>query len=234
MMKRFSLLLLLPFFLSPCLTLAADNELTPEEQKEGWLLLFNGKDYTGWINNNGKPVVSQVEDGAMQTYKCGGYILTYDKLFGDFILTCDVKMDKTCNSGIFLRIEDRKDPVNTGFEIQVGTTGEKLDVHAHGALYDVKAPSKAAGKEPGEWDHFEIKFAGSELSVKLNGEEVVKANLDDYSEPGKRDIDGNHKFTKDGKPRALKDFARTGSIGFQDHDHKCWYKNVKLLPLEKK
>jgi hypothetical protein len=36
---------------------------------------------------------STVENGAMQTYKCGGYILAYDKPFGDFILKCDVKMD---------------------------------------------------------------------------------------------------------------------------------------------
>jgi len=33
-------------------------------------------------------------------------------------------------------------------------------------------------------------------------------------------------------PRAVKDFARKGQLGFQDHGHKVWYKNVKLLPLK--
>lgn len=214
---------------------AGDNELTAEEKEQGWMLLFNGKDYSGWKNSNDKPVVSAVEDGAMQTFKCGGYILTYDKPFGDFILKCDVKMDKTCNSGIFVRMENIKDPVNTGFEIQVHTsTDGKTSVHSHGAFYDVKAPTEHVSNGAGNWDQFEIKFVGSELSVKINGKEVVKADLDDYDEPGKRDIEGDHKFKLGDKARALKDFARSGYIGFQDHDHKCWYKNVKLLPLDKK
>ena len=34
--------------------------------------------------------------------------------------------------------------------------------------------------------------------------------------------------------RAVKDFARSGYLGFQDHGHKVWYKNVKLLKLELK
>ena len=34
-----------------------------------------------------------------------------------------------------------------------------------------------------------------------------------------------------GKPRAIKDFAQKGYLGFQDHGNKVWYKNVKLLEL---
>ena len=222
-------------FLFANFVFAADNELTPEEKAEGWLLLFNGKDHTGWINNNGKPITSKIEDGALQTFKCGGYILTYDKPFGDFVLKCDVKMDDPCNSGIFLRMENLKDPVNTGFEIQVLTPiKDEPSIHSHGAFYDVKAPTERVGKGPGQWDRFEIRFVGPELSIKVNEKEILKANLDDYAEPGKRDADGDHKFKLDGKPRALKDFARSGYIGFQDHGHKCWYKNVKLLPLDAK
>ncbi|MDR2041808.1 MAG: DUF1080 domain-containing protein [Tannerella sp.] len=213
---------------------AADNQLTSQEKADGWLLLFNGKDYTGWKNNNDRPILSQVEEGSIQTNKCGGYILTYDKEFGNFILKCDIKMSDPCNSGIFLRMEDLADPVSTGFEIQVATAGpdEKPTIHSVGALYDVKAPSKIATNGPGKWDHYEVTFAGDQLTVVLNGTEVINANLQDYKEPGKREVDGNHKFVKDGKPRALTDFAKKGYIGFQDHDHKVWIKNVKLLELD--
>ena len=84
---------------------AADNELTPEEKTEGWQLLFNGRDHTGWICNTGKPIATPVDDGCLLPYKSGGYIIMYDKKFGDFILKCDVKMgDKDCNSGIFFRV----------------------------------------------------------------------------------------------------------------------------------
>ncbi|MDR1780021.1 MAG: DUF1080 domain-containing protein [Tannerella sp.] len=209
--------------------MAQDNQLTDAEKKAGWILLFNGKNYDGWINNDGNPVAAKVEDGAMQTYKCGGYILTYNKPFGNFILKCDVKQDTECNSGIFLRMSDLKDPVNTGFEIQVAT--ETGGVHGHGALYDVRAPLANPGKGAGNWDHFEIRFVNARLIVLLNETKIVDINLDEYSEPGKRDIEGNHKFELNGKPRALRDFSHEGYIGFQDHDHKCWYKNVKLLPL---
>jgi len=211
-----------------------DNRLSRQERRDGWQLLFNGENYDGWKNNNGKPIASQVEDGCMQTFKCGGYILTYDKEFANFIIVCDVKMDDECNSGIFLRMEDIADPVNTGFEIQVHTSkpDEKPTVNSVGSLYDIKAPTKNASKGAGQWDHYEIKFVGKKISIKLNEEEVTVADLDDYKEPGKRDIDGNHKYVKDGKPRALADFATKGYIGFQDHDHKVWIKNIKILELD--
>ena len=82
---------------------AADNQLTDQEKKDGWILLFNGKDYTGWKCNNGKEIASEVVDGCMQPYKSGGYVDIYEKHFGDFILKCDVKMPEECNSGIFYR-----------------------------------------------------------------------------------------------------------------------------------
>ncbi|MCL2347972.1 MAG: DUF1080 domain-containing protein [Planctomycetaceae bacterium] len=233
-MKRISTFLVFALMLLPVMGIAADNELTPKEKAQGWQLLFDGKDYTGWKNNNDQPIASAVEDNAMQTYNCGGYILTYDKPFSDFILKCDVKMDETCNSGIFLRMENLADPVNTGFEIQVLTDkpGSEPNVNSCGSLYDVKAPIKAASHGPGKWDHYEIKFVGKKLNVNLNGVDVVKANLEDYKEPGKRDAEGNHKYVLNGQPRALNDFATTGYIGFQDHGHKCWYKNVKLLEIK--
>jgi len=233
-MKKVSLMFAFAMMLLPACVSAADNELTSSEKAAGWQLLFNGKDYTGWKNNNGAPVVAKVEDGCIQTFKCGGYILTYDKEFSNFVLKCDVKMDNPCNSGIFLRMEDLKDPVNTGFEIQVATAGpnEKPHVNGVGALYDVKAPTKVATNGAGKWEHYEVKFVGDKLTVNLNGTEVINADLQDYKEPGKRDAEGNHKYVKDGKPRALTDFAKKGYIGFQDHEHKVWIKNVKLLELD--
>ena len=40
-----------------------------------------------------------------------------------------------------------------------------------------------------------------------------------------------HKYKLNGQPRAVKDFARRGHLGFQDHGQKVWHKNVKLLAL---
>ena len=204
----------------------ADNQLTSQEVKDGWVLLFNGKDYAGWKCNNGKEVASAIVDGAMQPYKAGGYFIAYEKPFGDFILKCDVKMPEECNSGIFFRVEDLKNPVHTGFEIQVAT-GKGTSCHDFGAIYDIVPLKNNSSKGPGEWNSVELKCQGPLVSVVLNGELVCEMNADDFSEPGQRAIPGDHKYQVNGKKRAIKEFARSGYLGFQDHGHPVWYKKCQ-------
>ncbi len=214
-------------------SIAADNELTNEERDAGWQLLFNGTDYTGWKCNNGKEIASDVVDHAMQPYESGGYIIIHDKQFGDFIFRCDVKMPEHCNSGIFFRVENPADPVNTGFETQIAS-GNGTSCHDFGAIYDLVPTTRNASKGSGQWDNVEIRCEGAKFSVKVNGELVCQMNADEFDQPGERAIDGDHKFKLKGKSRAIKDFSRVGYLGFQDHGHPVWYKNVKVLPLTKK
>lgn len=210
------------------LCVAADNELTPEEKAAGWQLLFNGKDHTGWKCNNGKEIATPVEDGCLLPYKSGGYIINYEKPFGDFTLACDVRMDKpTCNSGIFFRVSDLADPVQSGFEAQVASHSLS-SYQAMGAIYDfVKADKKPAKETLWDWHHVEVTCRGPKITVTIDGEKISEMNCDEFTEPGKRNDGSKNKFAKAGK-----DFARTGYLGFQDHGAKCWYKNVKLLELK--
>ena len=71
--------------------------------------------------------------------------------------------------------------------------------------------------------------ACKECLVAVNGETVARMNCDDFTEPNKRPDGTPHKFNT-----ALKNFPRKGYLGFQDHGHKVWYKNVKVLDLSKK
>jgi len=232
-LRHAALLALLGITFSTAVGLAADNQLTDQEKKDGWILLFNGKDYTGWQCSNGKEVASEVVDGAMQPYKSGGYLVVYKEQFGDFILKCDVKMPNPCNSGLFFRVEDLGNPVHTGFEIQVAT-GEGTTCHDFGAIYDIVPLKKNATKGPDVWNNIELKCQGPNVSVKLNGELVCEMDADEFDQPGERAVPGDHKY-KDKKTRskrAIKDFARKGYLGFQDHGHPVWFKNVKLLPLK--
>jgi hypothetical protein len=207
--------------------LAADNQLTDAEKAEGWQLLFNGSDVSGWKCNNGKPPADTVlEDGTLVPYKSGGYVLIYDKQFADFILKCEVKMPEHCNSGVFFRIGDPKDPVQTGFEVQV-LNNDGVSRNSWGSIYDLVAPSKNNLKPTGQWNSIVITCRGPHITVETNGEEVSKINCDEWTEPGTR-LDGSkHKFRK-----AIKDFPRQGYLGFQDHGAKVWYKNVKILELK--
>lgn len=211
---------------------AGDNQLSEAEAEAGWQLLLNGKDLTGWKCNNGKPIATPVENGSLVPFKSGGYIIIYEKPFGNFVLKCDVRWeDPRCNSGIFFRVEDPANPVNTGFEVQV-MSGTKTGKHELGAIYDLAATSKNAGKEIGEWNTVEIRCDGPMISVQVNGVKVASLDCDEYDQPGICPDGAKHKYQLNGKPRAVKDFARSGYLGFQDHGHKVWYKNVKLLELK--
>ena len=81
-------------------------------------------------------------------------------------------------------------------------------------------------KPVGEWNHVEITCDRSLITVVLNGDEVTKANLDDFTEARLRPDGTPHKFDT-----AFRDHPRKGYIGFQDHKSPCWFKNIKILPL---
>jgi hypothetical protein len=203
------------------LSAAGDNELTDQEKKDGWVLLFDGRSPEGWIGL--KP--ENVQEGAINPYKSGAYVAFAKDPRGDFTLACDVKLSPGCNSGIFIRTGNPKDPVQTGIEIQVfdSAAQEKPGKHDFGAIYDLVAPTKNAAKPAGEWNHIEITCDGPRISVALNGEAIAAMDLDQWTEAGKGPDGAKNKFTK-----ALKDFPREGLLGFQDHGKPVWFKNIKL------
>lgn len=216
----------LPFVLCASSSLAADNRLTPEEKTAGWRLLFNGRDLDGWRCNNGKPIATPIEDGSLVPWKAGGYLIVYQEPFGDFRLSCDVKLSgENCNSGIFVRVGDLLEPVATGLEVQIYKGGTGL--HDFGAIYDLVPPSKNVVRPAGEWNHVEITCRGPIVEAVVNGVTVSKINCDEFDKPGLRPDGTKHKFGA-----AIKDLPRRGYLGFQDHGHKVWYRNVKLLELQ--
>ena len=205
--------------------LMISHSLAAGEAPKGFAALFNGKDLSGW---KAKPGGWVVEDGGVLARRRGaGYIWTKQR-FGDFILDLEVKMSKRCNSGVFFRTDPRNS-VQGGFEIQIfdSTGKKKLSKHDNGALYDAVAPKSNLAKPIGEWDHFRITCKGPMVIVVLNGEEIVKANLDNWTN-GNRNPDGSRNKFK----TALKDLPRKGHIGFQDHGHEVWFRNVYIKRLD--
>jgi alpha-3'-ketoglucosidase len=212
------------------MAVAADNELTPREKQEGWILLFDGRTLNGWTTSSQQPSKTPVEDGALNPHKCGGYMLIHEKQWGDFILSLDFKLSKGCNSGIFIRTfpltpRPGKDVGFNGIEVALDdTTG--AGYHDTGAIYDLVKPAKNALKPVGEWNHMEITCDRNLISVKLNGENVTRMDLDQFTEPNKRPDGTPHKFDV-----AYKEHPRRGYIGIQDHGSPCWFKNIKIRPL---
>lgn len=138
------------------------------------------------------------------------------KKFRDFVLELDFKCSqKNTNSGVFLRVPEvptSDDYIYHSFEIQIYDAGE--GIHKTGAVYDAQAPSKDAFKPTGEWNHLKISFIGDHLMVELNGETIV----DWKAEPR-------------GKVR---DFAREGYIGLQNHDSisPVYFKDIYIKEIK--
>jgi len=118
MKKRFItsvIALVLIFFTASNLICQQVNKLTSKEEKSGWVLLFNGKDFDGWrqCNGTGMPANWVIEDNAMKVFTgegkkpgqgANGDILYAKKKFRNFELSVDWKTEKMGNSGIFYNV----------------------------------------------------------------------------------------------------------------------------------
>jgi hypothetical protein len=229
-MRRTTWLAVLALVLGVAALRAADNTLTATEQQQGYALLFDGKDLSGWVSKINKPLPSTcIQEGSLNPHFPGSSLIYTKQRYGNFVLSCDFKISPRCNSGIFIRVGDPMDEVQNGLEIQVLDSAGKAKPGKNdsGALYDILPPSKNTMKPAGEWNHIEITADKNVIKVALNGEEVINADLDKYTEPGKNLDGGKNKYNK-----AIKDFPREGHIGFQDHGQDVWYKNVKIKVLK--
>ncbi|HVK09995.1 MAG TPA: DUF1080 domain-containing protein [Gemmataceae bacterium] len=210
---------------------AADNELTPKEKADGWLLLFDGKTLDGWMTSSGQPSRTPVEDGAINPHKCGGYMMVHKQPRENYVLALDFKIGKKCNSGIFVRTatltpRPGKDVGFNGLEVAIDDTSG-AGYHDTGAIYDLVKPTKNAMRPAGEWNHIVITSDRNRIAVELNGEAVTTMDADQFDQPNRRPDGTAHKFDV-----AYKDHPRAGYIGLQDHGSPCWFKNIKLKPLK--
>jgi hypothetical protein len=192
--------------------------------------VFNGKDLAGWFVQPDQPAVWRVvkdKDGTPAIARQPAASCLWTKAsYGDFVLELEFKVSPGCNSGIFFRSEP-DNPVQRGFEIQVfDSHGEAPDKHNTGALYDAKAADAMPEKPPGQWNTLKLEARGPRLVVHINDVKVQDLDLDAWTTPNQNPDGSPNKFKT-----ALKDLPRTGHIGFQDHGHDVWYRNIRIQAL---
>jgi hypothetical protein len=208
--------------LSACLLCLAFTSLLADEGKPptGFKALFNGKDLEGWKVHGGKLKSWAAEKGILFVNGGGGGWLMTEKEYGDFELRLEFKVPKGGNSGVALRSPMKGDPAYTGMEIQIlddpSYKGLK-DWQNTGSIYGVVAAKKLATKPVGEWNAYRIVCKGRQVTIELNGEKIVDANLDDHTE--------KHAKTHPGLLRAK------GHIGLQEHGGKVEFRNVYIKEL---
>lgn len=221
MCKRLENLCLLSTILVAFLTLNASG-LTPEEKKQGFVSLFNGRDLTGWhvVTN---PASWEIRDGCITCNGQEGGWLRSNRIYQDFILRLEYRTQDHSNSGIFLRALDYGDPAFTGMELQIlddyGRPPDKGNVSM--ALYGVLAPSKNVSKPKGEWNTVEVTLAGQSLKVIHNGVKVIDTKIDDPEL--NKDLPDDLKLTNR---------AKIGRIGLQNHKEFIQFRNIRIKDLK--
>jgi hypothetical protein len=158
------------------------NQLTPEEQKQGYRLLFNGKNLDGW---DGHKQLWSVEDGAIVGCSDNhpftvNTFLVYKEEFADFELKTDVRL-RNHNSGIQFRSVHIPGPDWIVMGLQADISDEP-GREAWGNFYEERGRSRTMMKTPDEgwqkaksvvdmhgWNHYEILAHGDHIRLTLNG-----------------------------------------------------------------
>ena len=160
--------------------------------------LFNGKDLSGWQPlAAGKPPGWTVKDGLL-TNSPNAVDLASEKKFWNFDLHIEFLVAVRSNSGVGLRGR---------YEVQIyDDYDEPPTRHGNGALYSRIVPRSNASREPGEWQFFDIRLIGRQVSISLNGVKVIdKATIDgltaiaqdaNESDPGPIILQGDHGFVQ--------------------------------------
>ena len=210
-----------------------EKYLNEMSEDEGFVLMFNGKDLTGWKGLVGNPKTRvemssselateqekangkvkdnwSVKDG-MIMFSGHGSNLVSVKDYGDFEMIVDWKITRDGDSGIYLKGSPQ-------VQIWDVTGAESAATHVgSGGLYNNKkhrsTPLKVADNPVNEWNTFRILMIGERVSVWLNGQLVVDDEImDNYWE---RD----------------KPIYPTGPIELQAHGSNLLFKNIYVREI---
>ena len=219
----------------------AQNTLTEEEKKDGFVLLFDGKTSDGWrgYKKDYFPDKWIIEDGLIHfnpEVKGKGGDIVYDKEFSDFHLKIEWKIDTGGNSGIFyLGSEDKafKAIYQTAPEMQVldnekhpdaklGTEGNRKS----GSLYDLIPANPQNSKGAEKWNSAEVICKDGHVIHMQNGEKVVEFQ---YGTQMWEALVARSKFP--GLNPDWVNLQEKGVIGLQDHGNHVWFRSIKIKEL---
>lgn len=220
------------------------NTISPEEAKEGWTLLWDGKSPEGWrgAKLNEFPANGwKMEDGILKVMKSGGAesanggdIVTKRK-YKNFVLKVDFKITEGANSGIKYFVNP---DMNKGAGSAIGCEFQILDDDKHpdaklgvkgnrtlGSLYDlIPAPANKPFSKK-EFNTAMIIVKGNHVEHWLNGVKLLE-----YT----RQNEMWNALVAYSKYKDWPDFgnAEAGNILLQDHGDEVWFRNIKIKELK--
>ena len=160
--------------------------------KDGWENLFNGKDFTGFNQLNGKAPF-RFENGVLigkSVMNQPNSFLATELDYRDFILEFDVLCDPSLNSGVQFRSESKPEYMNGrvhGYQCEIDPSdrawsGGIYDEARRGWLITLQGHGLGqAAYKKGDWNRYRIEAFGDTIRIWLNG--VNTSNLLDNMTP---------------------------------------------------
>ncbi|MEQ7799643.1 DUF1080 domain-containing protein [Pedobacter sp. ASV1-7] len=204
-------------------------ELSAQEKKEGYKVLFDGTNMHNWTGNTTDYVI---ENGNISIRPkpgkgSGGNLFTKEE-YSDFIFRFEFQLTPGANNGLGIRAPLTGDAAYQGTELQIldndAPIYSKLHVYQyHGSAYGIAAAKRGFLKPVGEWNYQEVIVKGPKIKVILNGTTILDTDITEAREKG----------TLDGKahPGLKRD---SGHIGFLGHGSPVQFKNIRIKDLSKK
>ncbi len=172
--------------------------------------LFNGKDTSGWIAvDPGRDISGWVvKDGVLTSTGRTANIIS-EKKFWNFKLHVEFRVAEKSNSGVGLRGR---------YEVQIiDDYGREPNTHSNGCLYSRIAPAVNASKPASEWQTYDIRLVGRQVTIVFNGKTVID----------KGEVEGLTAIAIDPNE------AEPGPIYLQGDHGAVEFRNITVTPLTK-
>lgn len=200
-------------------------QLSAEEKKEGYKILFDGTNMYEWTGNT---VDYTLEDGTISLVPSkgsGGNLYTKQE-YGNFVIRFDFQLTPAANNGLGIRAPMEGDAAYGGMELQIidneHPVYKNLEVYQyHGSVYGVIPAKRGFLKPVGEWNTQEVIANGDQIKITLNGEVILDGNIREAAKNGT--IDGkNHPGL----------FNKKGHIAFLGHGSPVKFRNIRVKELK--
>jgi len=204
-------------------------ELSAQEQKEGYKVLFDGANMYNWTGNT---TDYTLEDGNIAIRPkpgkgSGGNLFTKEE-FSDFIFRFEFQLTPGANNGLGIRAPLTGDAAYEGMELQILDNEAPIyknlhEYQYHGSVYGTIPAKRGFLKPVGEWNYEEVIVNGPKIKVILNGTTILDGDITEARKNG----------AADGKkhPGLLRD---SGHIGFLGHGSPVQFRNIRIKDLSKK
>ncbi|RBQ06859.1 family 16 glycoside hydrolase [Pedobacter miscanthi] len=204
-------------------------ELSAQEKKEGYKILFDGTNMHNWTGNTTDYVI---EDGNIAIRPkpgkgSGGNLFTKEE-FSDFIYRFEFQLTPGANNGLGIRAPLEGDAAYVGMELQIldndAPIYKDLKVYQyHGSIYGTIPAKRGFLKPTGEWNYEEVIAKGSKIKVILNGTVILDGDIEPFKKNGTPDHQEH--------PGLLRE---SGHIGFLGHGSPVQFRNIRIKDLSKK